>query len=251
MGTFKAYIKKEIKEYSRQYKYLILVIGIIGFALFTVISLKFLPEILKNQLPPEVASFFKVSEKAAVQSYIKNLLQLGNFFVIFTYCGSLSDEISSQKLVFPYSKGASPLALVSAKFIHYSSVIVTLTFIGFFTTYYYASVLFNGDPLSISQILASATLFSIYFIFNISLLTFISSLFKKGITAGIITLAIIFTSIPLTNLNNTSKLVPYKLVENANLFTFNNTAFTITFTLILSICFVILTVIRMNKIEVI
>jgi len=251
MGTFKAYINKEIKEYGRQYKYLILAVGIVGFALFNVIILKLLPEILKNQLPPEVASFFKTTEKTAVINYIKNLLQLGNFFIIFTYCGSFSDEISSQKLVFPYSKGASPIALVWAKFIHYSSVVVTFTFIGFFTTYYYAGVLFKGADLSISEIATSATLLSIYFIFNIALLSFISSLFKKGITAGIITLAITFLSIPLTNLSKISKLIPYKLIENANLFTFNNIGLTIIFTLLLSICFIVLTIIRMNKVEVI
>jgi len=251
MGTFKAYLNKEIKEYARQYKYLILAIGIVGFALLNIIMLKLLPEILKSQLPPEVAAYFKTTEKTAIQNYIKNLLQLGNFFVIFTYCGSLSDELSSQKLVFPYSKGASPLALVSAKFIHYSIVTTLFTFVGFFTTYYYAGILFTGEALSVSQISTAAALFSVYFIFNIALLTFISSLFKKGITAGIVTLAITFLSIPLTNLSKISTLIPYKLVENANLFTFNNMAFTIIFTLLLSICFVILTIIRMNKVEVI
>jgi len=251
MGTFKAYFKKETKEYGRQYKYLILAIGIVGFALFNVIMLKLLPEILKNQLPPEVASYFKTTEKAAVLNYIKNLLQLGNFFVIFTYCGSLSDELASQKLVFPYSKGASPLALVAAKFIHYSSIVVAFTFMGFFSTYYYAGVLFKGESLSISEIAAAATLLSIYFIFNIALLTLISSLCKKGITAGIVTLAITFLSIPLTNISKISKLIPYKLVENANLFSFNNIAFTMIFTIFISIGFVILAIIRMNKVEVI
>lgn len=251
MGTFKAYFKKEIKEYSRNYKYLVLAIGIVGFAILNIVMLKLLPEILKNQYPSDISSLFKISKKAAMQNHIKNLLQLGNFFIVFIYCGSFSDEISSQKLVFPYSKGASPLTLVLAKFLHYSSVVVILNFIGFFTSYYYAGVLFSGEALSLSGITSAATLLSIYFIFNIALLTFISSLFKKGITAGIVTLAITFLSIPLTNLSGICKLIPYKLVENANMFTFKNLSSTIFFTITLSICFVILTIIRMNKVEVI
>ena len=51
MRTFKAYFEKEIMESIRQYRYLVLAVGIIVFAILDPLMLKLLPKILANQYP--------------------------------------------------------------------------------------------------------------------------------------------------------------------------------------------------------
>ncbi|MCM0648328.1 hypothetical protein NBE98_08065 [Clostridium swellfunianum] len=251
MWTFKAYFKKEFIESVRQYKYLMLAAGILLFALLDPIMLKLLPDILKSQLPADISALFVTTQKTAVQGYIKDLNQIGLLFIIFIFCGTLSDEIYNQKLVFPYSKGARPASAVLAKFFNYILAVCVFTAIGFLVNYYYVTILFSKDPLEIASLLPSITLVSVYFIFNASLAMLLSSLFKRGLVGGILTLAVSLATSALAGLKNIGKFIPYKLVSLANGFTFENSTFTIVFVTMLSIIFIALTIFRMSKIEVI
>ena len=251
MITFKAYFKKEIMESRRQYKYIILAVGIIAFAILNPFMLKLLPKILEQELKGDLSSLFIATPKSAINEYIKSLFQIGTLFVIFTLGSSLNDEINEEKLVFPYSKGSLPAGIVLAKIIHYTIVVTLLTFIGFLTCSYYGSILFKGEKVSLSGIMSSALLMSIYYFFNIALVTLFSSLVKKGITAGFITLMITFTSAAFVNLNTIGKFMPYKLVQGANLFTLENYSYTIAFSMMCSILFILATIFKMNKVEVI
>ncbi|MEK6263742.1 MAG: hypothetical protein N2B06_03085 [Clostridium sp.] len=251
MITFKAYFKKEIMESKRQYKYVILAVGIIAFAILDPFMLKLLPKILEQQLKGDLGSLFVTTPKTAINSYIKNLFQIGTLFIIFTLGSNLNEEINDEKLVFPYSKGSVPAGIVLAKITHYTIVVTILTFIGFLICSYYGSILFQGEKLALSGILSSALLMSIYYFFNITLVTLFSSLVKKGVTAGFITLIITFLSATLVNLNTIGNFMPYKLVQGANLFTLENYLSTMFFSVICSIIFIIITIIKMNKVEVI
>lgn len=251
MWTFKAYLKKEILESVRQYKYIMLAAGIIIFALLDPIMLKMLPSLLKGQLPAGLSALFVVTQKSAVQSYIKELNQIGLLFVIFVFSGTLSEEISNQKLVFPFSKGARPESIVLAKVLHYIITVCILAFIGFSINYYYITILFYKDPIRFSGIFPSITLVCIYYVFNIALALMFSSFFKGGLISGIITLSVSFISATLAGVDSISKFIPYKLINSANMFTFKESSFTIVFTLVVSIIFIVVTMIRMNKVEVI
>ncbi len=251
MTTFKAYFKKEIMESKRQYKYIILAVGIIAFAILDPFMLKSLPKILENQLQGDLSSLFIATPKSAINNYIKDLFQIGNLFIIFTLASTLNDEINGEKLVFPYSKGSNPVGIVLAKIIHYTIVVTILTFIGFLTCYYYGSILFKGEEVDLSGVMNSAILMSVYYFFNIALVTLFSSFVKKGVTAGFITLMITFLSAALVNLNTIGKLMPYKLVQGANLFTLDSYLYTIGFSIFCSVIFIIATIFNMNKVEVI
>ncbi|MCB2299031.1 hypothetical protein [Clostridium tagluense] len=251
MTTFKAYFKKEIMESKRQYKYIILAVGIIAFAIINPVMLKLLPKILEQQLKGDLSSLIVATPKAAINDYIKSLFQIGTLFIIFTLGSNLNEEINEEKFVFPYSKGSVPAGIVLAKIIHYTMVVTILTFLGFLTCAYYGSILFKGEKVDLPGIMSSALLMSIYYFFNIALVTLFSSFVKKGVTAGVITIMITFTSATLVNLNTIGKFMPYKLVEGANLFTLENYSYTIAFLIICSILFIIATIFNMNKVEVI
>ena len=251
MRTCKAYFKKEIMESKRQYKYIVLGVGIIAFAILDPFMLKLLPIILEKQLQGDLSSLFVVTPKSAIINYIKDLFQIGTLFIVFTLGSNLSEEMKEEKLVFPYSKGSIPAGIVLAKIIHYTIVITALTFIGFLTCAYYGSILLGGEKVALSGIMSSALLMSLYYFFNITLVTFFSSLVKKGVIAGFITLMITFISAAFVNLNVIGKFMPYKLVEGANSFTLENYSYTIAFSIMCSIILIIATIFKMNKVEVI
>jgi len=251
MITFKAYFKKEIMESKRQYKYIILAVGIIAFAILNPFMLKLLPKILEQQLKGDLSSLFIATPKSAINEYIKSLFQIGTLFIIFTLGSNINEEINEEKLVFPYSKGSMPAGIVLAKIIHYTIVVTLLTFIGFLTCAYYGSILLQGEKVALSGIINSALLMSLFYFFNITLVTLFSSIVKKGVIAGFITVMITFTSVIFVNLNTIGKFMPYKLVEGANQFTLENYSYTIAFSIMCSILFIIATIFNMNKVEVI
>lgn len=251
MNTFKAYVKKEILEAVRQYKYLIIALGILIFAISDPIMLKLTPLLLKSQPGITVNTDSFMTVKYSLQEFISNLYQLGSMFIVFTICTSIADEISLQKLVFPYSKGASPLFIVLSKFINYSLTVLIMTTAGIFINYYYSSVLFKGSSISVENLFSVSMLLSLYFIFNISLVLFFSSIIKKGLPAGIVTLVIGYAGAAIIKIPKTEEFIPYKLVSDCSALSFNAVTFTIVFTVALTIIFLVAAVYRMNHVEVI
>jgi ABC-2 type transport system permease protein len=251
MITFRAYFKKEIMEAKRQYKYLILVVGIIAFAILDPVMVKLLPSILEKQLQGDLSLLIVSSPKSALNNYIKSLFQIGSLFIIFSVASTLNEEINEEKFVFPYSKGSKPSGIVLAKIFHNTIVVTILIFLGFLTCSYYAGILLHGEKVPMSGIMSSAFLMSVYYFFSITLVTLFSSFVKKGIIAGFITVMLTFLSAAFANLNTIGKFVPYKLVEGANLFTLQGYLDTIAFLIICSILFIIVTIFNMNKVEVI
>lgn len=250
MPTFNAYFKKEIIESIRQYKYLILAIGIILFAMLDPIMLKVLPLMLKNKIPGDISALIKINFSTAIQNYIKDLSQISFLIVILTLMGILSDEISSHKLLFPYSKGLNPAAMVASKILHYSIVLIIFIFLGFSINYYYADTLFKDNTIPFSKIMFSATLISLFYIYTVILLTFLSSLFKKSIAAAVALLIINFAASALMNIEKLSVYIPNKLIALASTFNTSDIIKPLISTLMLSIVFYIISIIRMNKIEI-
>lgn len=250
MKTFKAYINKEVTESIRQYRYLILAAGILLFSILDPIMMKLLPNILKNQIKGDISSLIVLTKRSVLQNYIKDLFQIGNIFVIFTFCGTLSDEISSEKFVFPYSKGASPAGIVFAKFINQSFVTIILVILGFSINYYYVNLLFKNDAVPFQGVMIAAALMGLYYTLNIAITILLSSFFKNGIVSGMTALALSYLTVPLAQFKGISLFLPYKLITAAN--NFSNPSYA---ALILIFCYlaILLTTasLRMNKIEVI
>ena len=251
MKTFKAYFHKEVIESIRQYRYIILGFGILMFAIATPIMLKILPKLLEGELNADLSALIVFTKSSGVQSYIKDLFQISNMFIIFIGAGLLTDEISSQKLVFPYSKGGSPVGIVLAKFIHFSLVVCSFVFIGFMINYYYLGILVSEGDIEFSKVLMSALIMCIYFLGNIALTLFLGTIFKKGITAGIIVLLLSYFSSLIVNVKVVGELISYNLINIASSFDYSNIAKTIIIVVLISIILIVLTIYRMNKLEVI
>ena len=255
MPTFKAYLKKEIIEAITQYKYIILAASFLFFAISDPIMVKILPEILKSQLTQGSgdinALLPPITQLTGMQNYIKNLFQIVTLVIIFTTCSGLSDEITTEKLIFPYSKGGLPNGIIFAKLTNYTVALTIFTFMGFLINYFYSGILLKGNPVALSSVLRSASFLSIYYFYIIALILFFSSIIKRGVVTGIIVLFINYFSVAFVGVKNISKFIPYKLVEGASQFKYINLTTTIISVVMLSILFISLTIRRMNNVNIV
>lgn len=251
MAAFKAYLKKECIESIRQYRYIIFAVGIIGFAILDPVMLKLLPKLMGDKIPGDLSSLMVFTPKSTLNSYIKDLNQIGIMVAAFALGGILCEERTSEKFVFPYSKGSSPAGIVLAKFIYYTIMISLFIVLGFIIAYYYAGILFKGEKVGIVGVLDSALLISIYFIFVISLSMLLSSIVKKGVTAGFITLITVFIISSISGIKAIDKFLPCTLVTNAYSYTLNSSGFTILFTMLCGAIFVALAIVNMKRSKII
>jgi len=254
MKSFKAYFKKEILESVRTNKYLILFIGIVFWALLDPLMLKLLPLLMKNYLPPDIAVMFSTfTRDTAFQTFLNDLFQIGTLFIAFTLMGLLSNEVSLKKLVFPYSRGVNPAGIVLAKYIHYVVTISFFILIAFLTNYFYVNSLFIGGILSIEIVLKSSLLYILYYSVLLSILLCLSSLFKKGLIAGITVLVLGYTLSIFNQFKVVRAYLPnYLLFKAADIgYIFDNSLIP---TVIISFCIIILlvffSILRMKKIDV-
>ena len=219
METFKAYFKKEILESKRQFRYLIVFVAFAFLSLSNPIVLKLMPKILAGS-GMEISLGAFPSDKLSVMGNLMNdLFQTGVLVMVFTFCNIVSDELKSQKFVFPFSKGAEPKYIIAAKTVHYSIVIFAAVCLGLFLNYYYVDLMFDkGAPPAISGVLFSSMLIALFFILNLMLTMFFSILLKKGIFAGIIVAMLQYFSVVLAKIELIEDFIPYNLLVHASRF---------------------------------
>ncbi len=260
MKSFKAYVKKEIIEGFRSYRFLVLLLTMVIFAVLNPLMLKLLPILLAGQFPEEITQLFNITQFFAVQNYIKDISQIINIVVILTLMGLLVDERQNKTLVFPYSKGVLVTGIITGKSIVYSVVLLVCIFLGFCINYYYSSILFIEEPVNIIDVLNVACLFSIYYIFIVSLIICLGSFLKKKLFVGISSLGISFILSGFKNITNLRNFLPSNLITLAeNILINSSTDQSYTESMIITIVAVALYVVvlnltaiyRMNKVEII
>jgi ABC-2 type transport system permease protein len=252
MGTFKAYFKKEMIESIRTYRYLILAVGILIFAIADPVMMKLLPLIMKNQTNgADLSALFVVNNEAVLQMYIKDSFQIGSMFVVFTMSSILSDEKNTQKFVFPYAKGASQAGIVLAKILHYCIFIFLMTIIGVCVSHYYTGILIKGAPVPFETVLFVGLMISAYYIFYSVVATFFSAIVGKGLAAGFITLGIAYLSVFANNIKSVNEFLPYMLINNANGMHIVDCSKTIIACIVCSAILIFFTIRHMKKAEII
>lgn len=250
MSTFKAYFKKEVIEGIRQYKYIVIATGIILFAILDPLMLKLLPSFLQDKIPTNlINTLFAFQAKEAVKNYMKDLFQIGLLFVVFSVAGSINEEIYSYKIVFPYSKGANPVEIVLAKLCYWTITVCLFLFVGFYLNYYYANILFKGQRVVFSDLMTVYFLFCLYYLFVISLTLLFSSITKKNITAGFLSIIVNYSTAVFYQFKSLSKFTPYNLISLANAFSLKNGKLTVCFVIFLCIVVILITIRKMNNME--
>lgn len=241
-------------EAIRTHKYLILFSGIVFWAIMNPLMIKLMPILLKTYLPVGLSSIFlEYTIDAAFMDFMGDVFELGTLFISFSLMGLISNEVYYKKLAFPYSRGAEPAGLVTAKFIHYMLTISIFILVAFLTNYFYITRLFEGGMLTIETVFKSALLYIIYYSLLLSFLIFLSSLFRRGLAVGF-SVAILAYSLGIFNRFNIIRVYfpNYLLYKAANLgHVFDDSLIPI---LIISFCMIILlilfSILRMRKIDI-
>ena len=252
MKTFNAYFKKEILEATRTNKYLILFIGSVFWALMAPLILKLLPLLFKS-LPIDISAVFEdFNRDAAYLSFLGDFFEVGTLFFAFTLMGIISNEVYYRRLVFPYSSGADTTGMVLAKYIHYGLTFSIFILLGFLTNYFYTDRLFEGGILEIGMVIRSALLYVVYYAFLLSFLIFLSSLFRRGIIAGITVIVLgytlsIFNQIPRIRAYLPNYLL-FKAADISNIF--DSTLIpTIIISIVLIAAFLFFSILRIKRLD--
>ena len=253
MKTFNAYFKKEILEATRTNKYLILFIGSVFWALMAPLILKLLPLLFKS-LPIDISAVFEdFNRDAAYLSFLGDFFEVGTLFFAFTLMGIISNEVYYRRLVFPYSSGADTTGMVLAKYIHYGLTFSIFILLGFLTNYFYTDRLFEGGILEIGMVIRSALLYVVYYAFLLSFLIFLSSLFRRGIIAGITVIVLgytlsIFNQIPRIRAYLPNYLL-FKAADISNIF--DSTLIpTIIISIVLIAAFLFFSILRIKRLDI-
>ncbi|HEY4696310.1 MAG TPA: hypothetical protein VIH13_05425 [Candidatus Hydromicrobium sp.] len=255
MKSFKAYFKKEILEAKRTHKYLVLFIGIIFWpAILNPLMLKLLPLLMKNYLPAEAVGMFSdLTRDSAFQSFLSDSFQIGMIVMAFALMGLTANEVRLKRLVFPYSRGANPAGIVLAKYIHYAITISLFMLIASLINYFYIDRLFTGGMLSVIIVLESTLLYMLYYCTLLSVLLYLSSLFRRGLAAGFTVLVLAFSLSIFNQFKIIRIYLPnYLIFKAADIgYIFDNSLIpTVTVSFCLIILFVFLSILRMKKIDI-
>ena len=197
MNSYVAFLKKELTENVKNYRFLILFAVFLIFGLTSPFLAKFLPEILSAMASDMQMGSVPVALDAWEQFY-KNISGVGfsAFIILFGSC--MSSEYSKGTLVLLVTKGLPRSAVIFAKYT-VAAVLMTICYwAGFLATYCYTAYLWPGATLS-HVFTAAFYLWLIGFLYLSILLlgcvvfkqTFTSILFTGGIVAVISLLGII------------------------------------------------------------
>lgn len=144
--VFWALLKKELREQFRTYRLLIavvvfLILGISGpvIASLTPVLISNLGQGIKITLPPQTAT-------DALNSYLKNMLQLAPLVFILLAMGCVADERSRGTAVTVLTKPVSRSIFVLAKFCAYELTLALSMILAAACADYYTSQLFSALP---------------------------------------------------------------------------------------------------------
>ncbi|MGG0655294.1 hypothetical protein [Rummeliibacillus pycnus] len=146
MNSFIALFKKETMEFSRTYKFLIIITVFLILSILSPLTAKFMPEILTEFLPKEVAESFP--DPTALDSwgqFFKNFSQIGLFVVALLFAGTLIHERIEGTLIILLTKRLRRSTVVLAKTIFAMVIWSIMYWLAFAVTYFYTWYYWKAD----------------------------------------------------------------------------------------------------------
>lgn len=246
-----ALFKKEIMEFSRNYKLLIVLSVFLLFGFLNPLSAKFLPDILSSFLPKEVADSFPAP--TAFDSWLqffKNVSQLGLFVIVLVFGAILSAERQSGTLIILLTKGLSRQTVLHVKAIFAMLVWTASYFLTYLITFAYTEYYWPHN--SVSQLFLALLLLWLFGIFLIEILLLGNVLFRSFFSTLLFTSSVLIALFIISifqKLENIS-ILRLALENNAVLhgtFTWSDYTYPILLTIGLIIGFHMLAVYLFNR----
>ncbi len=247
-------IRKEIRFGFRNYRFLIIFIGFMFFALMDPVMTKFiLPEIMKSQMgltPEMMAQMVDTTQAGVMRMYMGDVFELITIVLAFSLCGLMSQEIKENTLVLPICSGKRFGGIVGAKTLVFAAVLILAPVLSVLVNYVYTGVLFAFD-VSISTAIDSGLLIGLYMVFLLAMIVMWGAILKKPLAAGFMTLVCAYGLHFIGGALGIQTYLPSALFEQAQLLSVpsDTLLYTLIVTLFAILMFMVITLLRLKKLE--
>ena len=148
MNHYWVFLKKELLEYIRTYKLLILLTVFVIFGITNPLIARLTPELLTSFVPEGMS--ITIPEPTALDSwaqFFKNTQQMGMIVLVLVFSGVLSGELSRGTLINLLTKGLAREAVILGKYSAMLLVWSVSILLSSLLTFVYTIYLFPGDQV--------------------------------------------------------------------------------------------------------
>lgn len=188
MRCFIAFLKKEIIENVRNYRFFIMVVIFSIFGIMSPLFAKLTPELVKSFVPNLAEAFKTPVPLDSWMQFYKNVSQLGLSLTIILFSSCVSGEYAKGTLTIMLTKGLPRPAVILAKFTA-SAIILTISFwLAFGITYGYTAYLW--PDVSLPHVFFAAFALWLEGLLYLCVLMLGCALFRQAFTSIIFLLAV-------------------------------------------------------------
>lgn len=208
-------VDKEIKYGIRNYKFLILAIIFVLFAVMTPLMMKYiLPELLFKDIMglTEIEQMLDLTQKGVFSTFLNDFLEIGTLVVCIMLASLIPTEYQHRTVLFLRLYDIKTSNQVIVKWFLYSLYIFLIGTISIMLCYIYTGLLFEFD-ISLNHVLRLSVWYGIFMFFIISLLIVIGAYVKKRVPTMMITYVIVMFSFGLGQLLNIHQFLPTGLMN--------------------------------------
>jgi ABC-2 type transport system permease protein len=187
-----AFIKKELKAIFRTYRFWVIPLVFLLFALMSPPTAKLTPQLLESVMPKGMG--LKVPEPQltdAFAQWFKNLSQIGILGVILLTMGIVAEEKTSHTIVLIVTKPVSRAAVVLAKFLAQAFWMLVSFFMAAAVCYGYAIIVFK--PARAAEFAWANALFGLYILLVVAITIFFSTIMNNQVAAGGLSLVVVMS----------------------------------------------------------
>ncbi len=248
-------MKKEIRFGFRSYRFLILFVAFLFFALMDPVMTKFIvPEIMKSQMPgltsEMMAQLVDTTQAGVMRMYMGDIFELISIVLVFSLCGLMAQEIKENTLVLPLCSGKRFGSIAGAKIAVFGAVLMLASVLAVLINYAYSGMLFAFE-VSLGSAVCAGLLVGVYMVFLLAMIVMWGAVFKKLLVAGFASLASSYGLHLTGGALGIQTYLPSALFGEAELLGAPSDTLiqTLIITLLCIIAFVVITVIRLKKME--
>lgn len=214
MNHYLVFFRKELMEYARTYKLLIILVVFTIFGMTNPLIAKLTPELLAGVMPEGMS--ITIPEPTALDSwaqFFKNTQQMGMIALVLIFSGVLSSELSRGTLVNLLTKGLSRRAVILAKYSAMLSVWSLSMLLSVALTWIYTVYLFPQDQVGVAYLLFAISCMWLFGAFVLALLLSSSTLVQGNYGSLLLTGLVLVLLLVLNIFPSSQEFSPLSLAS--------------------------------------
>jgi len=207
MNSFVIFLKKEIMEYIKTAKGIVLIIIFLFTGISSPLIAKLTPEILNMAATDEatkemmdmLSALIPMADTTSSYSqFFGNFTQIAMLALIIVFAGIVANEKSRNTAAYMLTKNISRTQFLLSKFV--SSVIFTITafILSIGAQILYTNILFDDKIIQTNNVMIFSGAMCVYLIFILTIILF-SSVVSKSTTPATVIAFLIFMAVSMTN----------------------------------------------------